>query len=99
MRARNLGARIRSARNAIGMSQEALGQAMGFATRQPISRIERGVRTVQPDELVQLSGILRRDVDYFICNYRCECNHTSSFPHAVITYSLSRRCGSISLAE
>ena len=51
MRARNLGARIRSARNAIGMSQEALGQAMGFATRQPISRIERGVRTVQPDEL------------------------------------------------
>jgi Zn-dependent peptidase ImmA (M78 family)/transcriptional regulator with XRE-family HTH domain len=66
MTARSLGARIKSAREALGMSQEALSNAMGIADRQTLSDIERGARTVRPDELVRFGELLQRDIEFFI---------------------------------
>lgn len=63
---RSLGHRIRAARDAVSMSQEQLSRAMGIADRQTISAIEKGDRSVRPDELVRLSELLGRDMDYFI---------------------------------
>ena len=63
---RSFGFRVRSARDAMGLSQEALSNAMGFADRQTLSAIENGERAVRPDEIVRLCHLLGQNVDYFI---------------------------------
>lgn len=64
--ARSLGYRIRAAREAVPMTQEALSRAMDIADRQTVSAIEKGDRAVKPDELVRLCTVLGRDINYFI---------------------------------
>jgi Zn-dependent peptidase ImmA (M78 family)/transcriptional regulator with XRE-family HTH domain len=64
--ARSLGFRIRAARDAKGMSQEALRSALGIADRQTISAIENGERAVKPEELVRLCSLLEQNLDYFL---------------------------------
>lgn len=62
----SLGPRIRAAREALKISQDALNKAMGDPDRLTISSIERGKRPVRPEELVCLSELLQREVEYFI---------------------------------
>lgn len=61
-----MGARVRAAREAAAITQAELSQALGFSDRQTLSAIEMGDRRVQATELVQLSEILARNVEWFI---------------------------------
>lgn len=64
--ARTMGARIRVARESVGMNQVQLSEALGFADRQTLSAIETGDRRVQAAELVRVSQVLGRAIDWFI---------------------------------
>lgn len=48
------------------MSQEVLSKHLGFKDRQTVSAIENGDRSVRADELVKLSEILEKNIDFFI---------------------------------
>lgn len=61
-----IGPRIRAARQAKRLTQVRLSEALGFNDRQTLSDIENGKRIVKPQELVTISDILHRDVDYFL---------------------------------
>ncbi|HEY7804977.1 MAG TPA: helix-turn-helix transcriptional regulator, partial [Orrella sp.] len=61
-----IGPRIRAARQAKRLTQVHLSGALGFNDRQTLSDIENGKRIVKPQELVTISDILHRDVDYFL---------------------------------
>lgn len=63
---RLIGTRVRVARDALALTQDQLGDALGFNDRQTVSDIENGKRALKPGELVRLTDVLRRDIDYFI---------------------------------
>lgn len=62
---RLVGERIRMAREAKGLTQESLAEAMGIADRQTISSIESGDRKVAADEMVRFIAVLGRSLSYF----------------------------------
>ena len=63
---RSIGLRVRNAREAKGWTQDQLTGALGLNDRQTVSDIENGKRAVKPDELVRLTDVLDRDLDYFL---------------------------------
>jgi Zn-dependent peptidase ImmA (M78 family)/DNA-binding XRE family transcriptional regulator len=63
---RSLGLRVKKAREAKGWTQEQLAEALGLNDRQTISDIENGKRAAKPDELVRLTDVLDRDLEYFL---------------------------------
>jgi len=63
---RLIGARVRVARDAMNLTQEQLGDALGFKDRQSVSDIETGKRALKSDELVRLTDVLAREIDFFI---------------------------------
>ena len=63
-RRQEVGARIRQARQEIGLSQEALGHLYGTSGAQ-ISQIERGVRELGIIRLERLAALLGRSVGWF----------------------------------
>lgn len=63
---RLVGYRVKAAREGKGWTQEQLTAAMGINDRQTLSDIEKGKRLVKPDELVLLSDVLDRDVEFFL---------------------------------
>ena len=58
----NIGARIEAARKAAGMKQEELALAVGFASRQILSDLERGVRDVKASEAARIARLLHLDL-------------------------------------
>lgn len=60
-----IGARIRQAREDLGMTQEELGELIGH-TSPTLSQWERGVRKVSLEMLTVISGHLKHDVTWFI---------------------------------
>lgn len=64
--ARMLGGRIRAARDAAKLKQVEFSKQLEFADRQTLSAIETGERRVQPAELVRISRLLKRPVEWFI---------------------------------
>lgn len=64
--AARIGHRIRAARESRGWSQEQLSSSLGFADRQTLSSIEKGDRRVQPPELLRVSQVLDKAVEWFI---------------------------------
>ncbi len=60
-----LGARVREARTAAGLSQERLSEALEIP-RSGVSDIENGRRSLSAGELIAVSKYLRRPLDYFI---------------------------------
>lgn len=64
--ARAMGARIRVAREAAQLTQKQLSDSLGFSDRQTLSAIETGDRRVQATELVTLSQLLGRGIEWFI---------------------------------
>jgi Zn-dependent peptidase ImmA (M78 family)/transcriptional regulator with XRE-family HTH domain len=62
--------RIRFAREEAGLSQEVLASRLGFNDRQTLSSIEVGQRHVTADELVLLSEVLAKPLDYFTDPYQ-----------------------------
>src|SRR5580704_11234149 len=63
---RLLGYRVKAAREARGWTQDQLTQALGLNDRQSVSDIENGKRSLKPDELLQVSDLLNRDIEFFI---------------------------------
>lgn len=64
-----VGARIRTAREEINLSQQDLAKSLGFKDRQTLSHIEAGKRKVSSAELVDVMKHLDRDLDYFTDPY------------------------------
>lgn len=61
-----VGARVKYAREARNLTQDRLRAALGFNDRQTVSDIETGKRAVKAEELVKLSEVLDRDVEFFV---------------------------------
>jgi Zn-dependent peptidase ImmA (M78 family)/transcriptional regulator with XRE-family HTH domain len=61
-----IGYRVKAAREAMGWTQDRLTQAIGLKDRQSVSDIENGKRALKPDELLALSDLLDRDIEFFI---------------------------------
>jgi Zn-dependent peptidase ImmA (M78 family)/transcriptional regulator with XRE-family HTH domain len=61
-----IGYRVKAAREAKGWTQDQLTKSLGLKDRQSVSDIETGKRTVKPDELLQMSDLLDRDIEFFI---------------------------------
>ena len=60
----HVGSRVRARRQAVGMSQEKLGDALGL-TFQQVQKYEKGVNRVSGSRLQQLTNILQVPVAYF----------------------------------
>lgn len=61
-----IGYRVKAARDAKGWTQDQLTQGLGLKDRQSVSDIENGKRALKPDELLELSDLLDRDIEFFI---------------------------------
>jgi Zn-dependent peptidase ImmA (M78 family)/transcriptional regulator with XRE-family HTH domain len=61
-----IGYRVKAAREAKGWTQDQLAQGLGLNDRQSVSDIENGKRALKPDELLALSDLLERDIEFFI---------------------------------
>lgn len=62
----NVGLRVKYAREQLWLTQEDLSSGMGFKDRQTVSDIETGKRAVKADELLKLSEIVDRDLEFFL---------------------------------
>ncbi len=60
-----VGERVRTARKALGITQQELSKGLDFKDRQILSNIESGLRKVSSDELLALMRILGKSLDYF----------------------------------
>ena len=67
--ARQIGERIRLAREEKKITQDAFAAQFGCNDRQTVSAIETGVRLVKPDELTRISKILDEPVSFFTDPY------------------------------
>jgi Zn-dependent peptidase ImmA (M78 family)/transcriptional regulator with XRE-family HTH domain len=63
---KTIGYRIKAAREAMSLTQVQLADALALNDRQSISDIEKGKRSIKPDELVLLTEILNKDVEFFL---------------------------------
>jgi Zn-dependent peptidase ImmA (M78 family)/DNA-binding XRE family transcriptional regulator len=63
---RLIGYRVKAARESVDWTQEQLAAALRLKDRQSVSDIENGKRKLQADELVTLSDILNRDIEFFL---------------------------------
>ena len=61
-----IGFRVKAAREAKGWTQDQLTQGLGLNDRQSVSDIENGKRTLRPEEMLALSDLLDRDIEFFI---------------------------------
>ena len=61
-----IGYRVKAAREAKGWTQDQLTQGLGLNDRQSVSDIENGKRALKPDEMMSLSDLLDRDIEFFI---------------------------------
>ena len=60
------GKRLQEVRKSRGITQEMLADLLGLASKQHISRMERGVEACSLDILVELSGLLHVSTDYLL---------------------------------
>ncbi len=74
---RELGQRLKSAREAIGLTQQQVADHVAL-TRVAISQIESGQRTVSSLELMRLSRLYERDMVSFLEEKPTEFNHFST---------------------
>ncbi|MGO9444691.1 MAG: helix-turn-helix transcriptional regulator, partial [Thiobacillaceae bacterium] len=61
-----IGFRVKAAREAKGWTQDQLTQGLGLNDRQSVSDIENGKRSLKPEEMLALSDLLDRDLEFFI---------------------------------
>ena len=67
--AREIAARVRRARDAAGISQSQLAAALGIS-QAAVSNLEAGTRPLRVEELVVLSRLLGKELDYFVAPTR-----------------------------
>lgn len=61
-----IGYRVKAAREAKGWTQDQLTQGLGLNDRQSVSDIENGKRGLKPEEMLTLSDLFDRDIEFFI---------------------------------
>lgn len=72
---RQIGERIRTARAALGISQEDLAREMGYASPATISHFETGQRKIGIDDLSRIAEILGLPLEYLIGEVQSEAKH------------------------
>ena len=60
-----VGERVRTARKALGITQQELSKKLDFKDRQILSNIESGLRKLSSSELLTLMKALKKDLEYF----------------------------------
>jgi XRE family transcriptional regulator, fatty acid utilization regulator len=65
-RDKTIGDRLRKERESLGYKLIYVAQKMGFENHQVLGNIESGKRPLKASELVQLSGLYGRNVDFFL---------------------------------
>ena len=68
---RAIGDRISARRKAVGLTQERLAEKMDVSI-QMISNIERGIKAIRIDNLINLCAILDTSTDYILLGDRAE---------------------------
>ncbi|SFN21438.1 helix-turn-helix transcriptional regulator [Nitrosomonas communis] len=61
-----IGYRVKAAREAKQWTQDLLARGLGLKDRQSVSDIENGKRALKPEELLLLSELLEREIEFFI---------------------------------
>ena len=64
--------RLRTARQAAGLTQRQLSDRLGFKDRQTLASIESGARKLSADELLLAMKVLGRDLEYFTDPFRLD---------------------------
>lgn len=64
----SLGARLRRAREARGLSQQQVAERLGLKNHQPVLRMESGQRDVSTVELAELARLYRRPLSFFVAS-------------------------------
>ncbi len=64
-----VGGRIAEARKEVGMTQAELAEKLGFADRQILSNLEKGLRQATPEELLRITQLLGKPLDFFTDPY------------------------------
>ena len=92
-----IGCRVKAAREAKGWTQDQLAQGLGLNDRQSVSDIENGKRALKPDELLALSDLLERDIEFFIDPFavagEAPPGRPPAAPASASRPSAARRCG------
>ncbi len=65
---KQIGRRIRSAREAAGITQEELAQAIGCTTKH-VGAIERGLKTPRLDTFICIANTLNASADYLLQDF------------------------------
>ena len=81
---KEFGKRLQTQRKAREMTQEELALALGLASKQHISRMERGVEDCSIDLLVEISCVLRVSTDYLLMGKEPNREITRNELHSVI---------------
>lgn len=61
-----IGLRVKAAREAKGWTQDQLTECLGLNDRQSVSDIENGKRALRAEEMLALTDLLDRDIEFFI---------------------------------
>lgn len=61
-----IGFRVKAAREAKGWTQDQLTEGLGLNDRQSVSDIENGKRSLRAEEMLALTDLLDRDIEFFI---------------------------------
>jgi len=61
-----IGLRVKVAREAKGWTQNQLAEGLGLNDRQSVSDIENGKRALRAEEMLALTDLLERDIEFFI---------------------------------
>ncbi|NOX96216.1 MAG: helix-turn-helix transcriptional regulator [Alphaproteobacteria bacterium] len=84
---RHVGARVKLRRMILGMSQDALGKALGL-TFQQIQKYEKGINRIGASRLFELSGLLDVPIQFFYDDYGDATSRATGFaePDAAETF-------------
>ena len=83
------GARLKKSRESKKMTQEQLAEALGLASKQHVSRMERGKSGCSIDLIAEIAQILEISLDYLILGDKYPCQgHAKS---RVILYNITIR--------
>ena len=62
----NIGIKIKTRREELGMSQDELAEKMGYKSRSTIAKIEKGVNDVVQANIVKFASVLNTSVAYLM---------------------------------
>ncbi|MEM7568702.1 MAG: helix-turn-helix transcriptional regulator [Pseudomonadota bacterium] len=86
----HVGQQVRKRRNALSMSQEKLGKALGL-TFQQVQKYERGMNRIGSSRLYHLSQILDVDIPYFFDGFEEEDMPAAALAEDAVPYEVGKK--------